>query len=792
MATTTYPVSPITTRSTYGTASTDRIVLSGSGTSQWDMKYQGVSICTDGNAMWGYNLGVFEYYPDTESAAAAILAQLYSEGVRIIRLVGFNRTFGAPTKASGDSNRVYKVSNGAEIGTSADGFYNQKHPRHWEKLKMYARLAAKQGIWSVICMEGDIKQSGTQDTAWNGTVFDDTTGTYDRALTLSTRYGESIPGGYADWGLVGGYNVFTSKRMFAQVREEAVRLAREFRDYKMIFAYEFLSEPLPPSGTITTALNGRTLGAGSKYYIYPGLANDGVYGPSWSIRAGNANAAALAFVGGTSLGPDNKGAGSGLMSIEEFYRILINDVRAIDDNTPFIIGGRGGYNMSPEGDEIIAALRDTTGLGGDLVAQNKLIFTWDRLGSGTNQAAKSTGNWYAATKLKIPLFMNQLGQRVGSDGQKDPGDPNTYCLRTSVRVSKQYGVPGTIWDRRGNGANGYGTEAKNTAPDVYGNGGSMTMNTTRQNDLAQAFGERLSTLEAAAIAAATAENACLVYVKPDLSNVVKTGSSVPYSLTSITPVVDGSGFSGTFFAAAGTNAIKLDYPLRDAAGSYLPDLRLSMIFDGTNYLTGQNGSGALTFFGSPGNTSSASFTGDENMTVIVAGMPQRDGTQCTFLTLTNSGGTEKYPQIQFPAKTPQMKWQGSTGGAITLAGGGINNTQTDAFQPGVPMVIMARKSGTHPSTALTMWVNGIDDTGTGNAGTGTGEGYAGTANTLTGQTVNPSTTNVTRLRIGGPNNNGDFIGPIAGFCLARQAMSDANAHAIGRFLAYLMGGGYKA
>lgn len=781
----TYVAIPVTTP--VG-GSTDRVVITGSGTSQWDITYLGSSIRTGGNAMWGYNTGVFEYFPDTQPEVDAFMAQLFSEGVRIVRLVGFNRTFGAPTKASGDSNRVYKVSDGSEIGTSANAFYNQKHPRHWTKLKMYAKAAAKAGIWSVICMEGDIKQSGTQDTSWNGTVFDPTTGTYDRALTLAAASGESIPGGLGDWGVAGGYNVFTSKKMFAQCREEAKRLAREFKSYDKIFAYEFLSEPLPPSGKSASQFspaNGRS--APPNCYIYPGELGDGVYGPEWSFRSGNLNAAAYLPGGDPNDGPPN-----GCLSIEEFYRYLIADVMAIDPTTPFIVGGRGGYNLSPEGDEILAALSDSTGLGGNLISQNKIIFTWDRLGSGTNQCAKSTGVWVKAMSLLVPLFMNQLGERVGSDSQKDPGDPNTYGLRSSVRVSKQFGCPGTIWDRRGNGASGYGTEAKNVAPDVYGNGGSFTMNTTRQNDLAQAFGERFSTLESSALSYAAAENICLVYVKADLSNVVKTGAGIPYTLTSITPVLDPLGL-GLVFTSSGTNPITLDYALKDGSGfSLLPDKRLVMQFLGAPSI-GSYLASNMTYFGSPGNTNSATATGDENMTVIVAGMPQRDATQATFLTLTNNGGTEKYPQIQAnTSKTPQTKWQGSTGGAITLAGGGVNNTQTDAFAPGVPMVIMARKSGNHPSTALTMWVNGIDDTGTGNAGVGTGETYAGTGNTLTGQTVPAITAAVTRLRIGGPNNNGDFVGPIAGFALARGAITDAAAHAIGRFYAYLLGGGYKA
>jgi hypothetical protein len=251
MGTTGYTTGPITAPSG-GSAplSTKRITLTGGGTTQWDMlNPSGQSMRTGGKTPWGYNFGVFEYY--SESEAPALIAQLYSEGCRLIRLVGPNRTFGSPTKASGDSNRIFSPP-GNDVGL-ADGCWNYKNPKHFHKLKVYARAIEAiskanptDPMWFIVCMEGDIKQSGTQDTSWDGTYHPDL-GTYDRALSLPFATKDTIPGGLADWGLAGGLNVFTSPSMMAQVVEEAKMLAREFRSYDYLFAYEPMSEPLPPA-----------------------------------------------------------------------------------------------------------------------------------------------------------------------------------------------------------------------------------------------------------------------------------------------------------------------------------------------------------------------------------------------------------------------------------------------------------------------------------------------------------------------------------------------------------------
>jgi hypothetical protein len=755
--------------------STVRPIILNGNTSNWDIQYPlGTSLRTGGRAPWGYNLGIYQYYSVSEAPAFA--AQMQSEGVTIVRLIF--RWSGSPAKKVGDSRSIWSPP-GTYAGV-ADLCFNMTNPSNFVKWQVFAQEFAKLGIWVVLALEGDILQSGTQSTAWDGSSFHADSispdGVYDRALTL-VQPGETIPGGLADWGLAGGYNVFTSPFLFKIQRERAKMIARWARSVDYIWALEVLSEPLPPSGTISTALNGRTLGSGSKYYIYPSTGNDGVYGPEWTFRANNT--LANSFFGGSP----SPGAPNGCLSIEEYARIITADVRAIAPNMKFMYGGRSGYNLDPECQETITALSDPTGLGGNLVAQNIAMFTWDRLGSGTNQVAKSTSIALQAAVMNAPFFVQQLGERVSTDGSKDPGDPNTYGLRGSIRTLKAFGYGGTIWDRRSANATGYGTESANNDGDADGAGGTYTMNTTRQSGLAQAFGERLEALRTAAHNVATANNGALFYVKPDQTNITKTvvGGIGSDTLLTINPVIDplGLGIVGT---AVGT--ITIDYSQPDGAGgSYLPDKQPVLRSDGSagNYITFN-----MSYFGSPGNNNSGTGSGDENMTVIVAGTPSNLAQQQTFICLGNVGTTVRYPQIVSSASHLIIgKVIGDTAG-VTL-----NALNTSTSTGKVPIVASLRKSGNHPSTAVTMWVNGIDDTAPAPGGIGTGENVSGTGNTLTGQTVSTIAT-LARLRIFGTSNTGDYKGTIAGWFICRNALSDEDVRVIGRFFAALMAGPYKA
>lgn len=750
--------------------------ITGSGTSALDIvnSKTGVSLRKGGTPLCGFNFGQFDYFNLSE--IPTVIARLQALGVTLVRLVGFLRWTGAPSKGDADSRNQYDTL-GNKLGR-CDGFYNATHPASWTKLKAYAKALSAAGIWFIIVGEGDIQQSGTQDTAWDGTAFHPTSGTYDYSLTLPEATLDPIPGGLADWGLAGGLNLCTSPTLRARARERMKMCAREFRSYDCLYGYEPWSEPLPPSGTISTALNGRTLGGSPpNYHIYPGANNDGVYTNVWTFAAGNPNA--VAYLGGASTGP-----GNGIWSMEEVYRAFIADILAIDPLRPIIVGGRGAYNPSPEGNEIIAALSDASGphaLGGNLFAANVLILTYDKLDQGATKPGKTPTVCKQLNSLWVIELVNQLGARASSD-------PNDYAMLGNMRCLRSRGVFVTWWDYRGNAVNGYGIQfATGVGADGNGANGGYTDVTSpnRPVDFTQVFSESLAAMETAAIAAATAENAVLCYVKTDRSNCYDT-QATPQPLTALSPIgtaiskilpVTDPQATGIVFTANGT--VTIAYPEADGSGnSYLPDNCVSLLVNGVagagaNFIS----TGAVTYFGST--PTSGTSTGDENMAAIIAGYPGSGTAGKTMLCLCNTGANQFYPRITTTA--------GATSNATTRVEGGSADIHTMAATQtavaSIPIVVTFLKSGTHPNTQLTTLVNGIDDTGV-------DEVHAGTACSLTAQTVSAGS-GLSKLRIGAQNNAGDWDGTFAGWCLFRQMPSAANYHAIAKYLQARQGGVYK-
>jgi hypothetical protein len=755
--------------------STMRPLIAGSGTSQWTMTapITGNSMRTGGTAPWGYNLGVYEYYSVAE--ASSVIATLYSEGVRMVRLVGMRRWSGALTKLTGDSRMLY--DNVGNFLGLADSLPHKHAPGNFQKLKVWARAVEAisnahptDPMWFIVCGEGDVLQGGTQDVD-----------IYNHAVNDLAVYGEAIPGGLGDWGLAAGYNILTSNYLYGSFLDQAAEAAREFASYNWQFAFEVLSEPLPPSGTFP--------GDTPRHFIYPGSnGTDGVYGPNWVFRPFNANAAP--YLGAYP----NTGPPNGCRSIEDVMRGVIAVMRPYNPRTKYIIGGRNGYNLDPEAKEIIAALSDPGGLGGNLLAQNMIIVTWDRLGSGCNQCTKTPNTAWVISKMNCPGFQNQLGARNTGDGNKDVGDSNTYGIRHAIRTYKQWGIAGTIWDYRGNGASGYGTYAQ-SGGDWAGAGGTYTVTEPRHTNVIQALGESLASLEAAAIAAANAAHGVLVYVKADFSNCTKVGGGTPTfgdAISQINPVTDPDGTLIVFTTHA-TGTVTVDYPWKDAAAStYLPTKRPVLAMDNTsstvNFLDA-----SMSFFGTTANGTTA--TGDENFAATVAGLSTGgNGVGMDFLTCGNTGTVDFYPQITMNNSNFMVaKVIGDGPSGPTLTG---TNTSGWSLQAGVPIVASIIKSGTKTNSAVTFLVNGIDDTGVvpgGYAGSATGEVLVGTGNTLTAQTVAATgIASLTRLRIGGKSNSGSFIGNIGGFCLYRGMPTLAQVRTVDRFLAALLAGGFKA
>lgn len=692
---------PVTSGGAYGGMAAGRCGVIGAGTAQWDILDESGNSMRKNNApFWGTNLGQFDYFNMTEGPSVVSLFQ--SMGINLVRLVGFFRWCSDPAKGDADS---YDPT--CPIYT---------HPANIAKLMYYTGLFADANIRYIIVGEGDIIQSSLQSTA-----------IFNKAISLAQPW-ETIPGGQLTWDLVGGFNIFTSKFLFQVFRERMKWVARTFRSKPMCFAYEPQSEP-------------------------------------------------LVWQAGTSLGSDFDSTWSagtradGTLTLEQVYRTIATDIRGdaatgkpvIDGKTMLIFGGRHGYNLPPEMSEIVTALKNPAGLGGDLT-QNAL-FTFDLLSSGTIVVHQSVPHYQQALALNVAIFQNQEGSRTSDD-------PSDYGLNVNIGVARSLGIPGTLWDARGNGISGYGFQYQ-TAQDVYANVAYRIANLTAR------WTETLATLEAAAIAAATAEHAMLFYVKADLSNCyaadgvtqLTVGTVVPGTTTcgKILPVTDPDGV-GMFFSATGTACPTLAYPQVDGSGNpWIPHKRLGFNFDGAN----QFFSGAGT---NPAYWASGALTGNEAMTFIAAGI-QTGGTSANRDLLNcASAGSARYPRMYVTA--------GNNCGFSTVTDTLTVSLSGSLTAPlNIPCVWTMFKSGNSPSTAYTLEVNGYQDAGASEV--------VGGGGALVNQTPGAIAAGVTRCRWGGLGAAASWIGNSVGVCLSKQAMATANKDTICRFFAALHAGGYR-
>lgn len=686
-----------------------RAVLSGAGTATRDVKHSvtGASLMK-GGAMAGYNLGVYEYYSVAE--ADAWIKRLKGMGVQIVRLVGFFRGPGSPSKDLGDS--------------WAPGRYNNVHIDNWNKLKAFARACERNGMWFIVVGEGDINQAGTQDQP-----------TYDRSVTLVQSF-EVIPGSPTNttWLSAGGYNLFTSAYLRAIYYAKWRQVAREFRSYDYLYAYELCSEPLPNGGS--------------------GLYTAG-YDYTWSSRS--------------------PGPGLGRYSVEQLLRELIQIIQQTDPYTHFIVGGRGGYNLQQdvahsagEFAEIVAALSDATGLGGNLVAKNILEFTWDRLSDASIAWYNTAGAYQFAATFNVHLFMNQVGTRCGDD-------LNDMALMHGVSLARTRGVISTIWDGRGNTANGYGFQYANGGQDAHGQNGTYADVTTRIANLGIILGKNMATLEAEAKAAAIASNAVLFYAQRNsdgtYANIYQDAAG-----TNKVTAIDGSQRLGLIKPVTDPLATGLTWtPVNTGVGfpivrpaesaSAVPDQYPSFIFDGVNTILMPVGN--ATYWP---NTQQA-------LAASICGVPATQSIAQTFLTLGTSGTTVRFPRIQSSAAkklTFQMEGDDAVQSIIT------GNTTMGAA---LPVCVHIDKSGAAPNGILNMYVNGAYDYDA--------SGVLGTAAQLTGKSVG-TIASVTRLRIGGINTSPDFVGPISGFCLWPAVPTLAQFLAVDRWLCAIAGAGCRA
>lgn len=467
-----------------------------------------------------------------------------------------------------------------------------------------------------------------------------------------------------------GDNIYTNGTTRGLVCEIWKMAAREFATYPWIFAYELSSEPMV----------------------------DVSFDATWAAV------------------------------LRDTYRAMIATVRLVDTKTPFVLGGRGGYNKLTIGEAILTERTDC-------------IYTWDFLSNGLSVTVNIPGNFDTVQAVTVaagvPLYCNQLG--TNSDE-----DVNDYSLRAGLRTAKWRGVIATWWEMvdRYTGASSdqhYGLR--------YYDSGAVLTDKPRLAYFKSVLAETAASLEAAAIAAATAAGAFLFYAKADLSNVwsdvaATTHPAIGAKVARLDPVV---GAPATLNLQQTTAANQPT--LSQAATVYLVDQRPVLTFDGANaYL-----SGSAAFFA----------TGDD-MTVIAAGIPANSATIQVMVEAGTGNSTVHYPRLGCSgARVPFATWEGDDAVVRTCTG----VTSTSAF----PCVLSGVKSGLNKQ----LFVNGVQDGAT-------NTGAVGAIATLN------------RLRVGATSLNApDFIGPIALVCLCKGGMTAAQRQAIELFGAYLVGAGYQ-
>ena len=282
----------------------------------------------------------------------------------------------------------------------------------------------------------------------------------------------------------------------------------------------------------------------------------------------------------------------------------------------------------------------------------------------------------------------------------------------------------------------YVVPGSNQIKDLAGNNASAFAAQAVTNNVS-AGGGAYATLKAAALAAATANNASLWFLgnASDLTGNVFTDAA------------------GTIQAGAGS---QVGY-LKDRNGNTYPQTQSTVISCPTIALNGA-GYYVLALSGSQLLTSGRVFTQAQNSTVIgVAGAYDNSASRTIFGVGDNSSNYNSYPQLALNNGVPAARFT-SDAGDNTVSGSAVSNT--------LPPPIAVVKTGT---TAV-LWVKGVSTA------------------TITSPTGSAS---MTAGNIGAfPTQNNLMNGQIALVCAAPVAMSNADRQSIEAFGALLTGTAY--
>lgn len=418
--------------------------------------------------------------------------------------------------------------------------------------------------------------------------------------------------------------------------------------------------------------------------------------------------------------------------LRTLYRDLIANVRAVDTRTPFLIGPRDSYGLNFINESYLSERTD---------CMYTADFLSNKVRNDDGIAAQMETMAAFRTTNNVPVFLQQVGRNSNEDDGNSTTTENIGLtgMNGTLSVMRALKLPFTWWQYHQNTGSptAYALYYKTVYPGPTGPDNW----TPKVNEIASySYHMNITgaSLEAAAIAAATAAGAKLFYVKSDLSNVWQANdTSTPVTATGqtvgrIDPVVGSGNFTQ---ATVGLRPTLIAVP-----NGY-----------GMNFVSASNQWLALdtTYFAS----------GDDTV-VIVACRPETSAANRTLFMTGSSGTTVRNPYMTIVATdNAQAGWRddASVGGT----------PQSTTLCDNRAIVMTAWKSGVNKKVFL----NGVQE---------------GTTDTTAMTTMT-----ITRTRLGATSagTNG-FGGPIALVCLAKT-MTDEQRRAIERWGAWLVAAPFR-
>jgi hypothetical protein len=415
----------------------------------------------------------------------------------------------------------------------------------------------------------------------------------------------------------------------------------------------------------------------------------------------------------------------------DFYEEIADDLINQGCTTPFLVGPRDSYNALYI-DEIL------------MPGRSDMIYTIDHLNNKTeNEDTMVT--WMEGLAAfrdtnNVPVLINQLGRNSSDDEGNATTTENLglTALCGALSCANAHGIHYTHWQYHQNTGNAgaYALWYKTVYP------GDGPYNWTPKTNEIAAFTFHMNqtgaSLEAAAIAAATAANAELWYVKSDFSNVWQTNDTS-------TPVTAVGQTIGRLAPVVGTRVwSQSSATLRPLLAEGVNDYH--MVFDGTDDTMQLD----ATYFAD----------GDDTF-VICAGRAAPAAANRVMFHTGNSSANVRYPYLAVNATdVVTAAWRGDD---TTL-----RNTDTTTLCDDRAIVATAWKSGATKKNFL----QGVQEGTTNSDAVG-------------------SIASITRTRLGASTTGSNpFNGPIALVCISKT-MTDEQRRAIARWGAWLVGAPFR-